>query len=525
MANAALTLSGRGEGNLLLAPATSSRWIAWLLHFALLGAASLVLLSFVILTIAHFADRYQVNFVSSVYTALAVRLNQGTFYPDLYDGANYAGTRYMPLHFVLHAGLARLTGEYLMSGRLLTGALTILLCGQLFVILRKLRCDSPLAMALTSLVLVSNTGFLACTTIRGDLLPVVLQLAALMMASESPSSRRAALAGVFCTLALLTKLTAGWAPLAIACWYFPRRRVCCGIFLATWLGTLLTSLALLQLLTSGRIVENLLALSASGAGSRGAFVAPLLFLWRIGRSGVLLGILIPLLIVETGRAVHQRQLSIYHLALFFCLPILLVIYSDMGADSNHLLDLVVLALALCGSLWSALPTVGGLRWAMGLVVVWTVYMSWADNMVFPLMDAMRTLRQGKPDPRYPAKPLAGLIADDETILSEDPWVAIARNKTPCILDPFALARLSESRPQLISPLKDRILGGEFTRIVLLQPVDECNPNDRYAWEVRHFGRAIVQAIRSRYRLETKAEGYFVYAPKEKPQSTEKQDES
>jgi hypothetical protein len=339
-----------------------------------------------------------------------------------------------------------------------------------------------------------------------------------MIAEGTLSPRRAALAAVFCTLALLTKLTAGWAPVAIAAYSFWRQRRFCAVFLATWLGTLLASMALLHVASSGRLLANITALSAAGAGAWGAVVAPLLFLWRVGRSGVLLGLLIPLLVVECVRAVRGRQGTIYHLALVFCLPILLVIYSDMGADYNHLLDLVVLALPLAGCLWVALPAgekLGGMRLAMGLVVVWTLYMSWADNMVFAVLDSLRSLRQGQPDARYPAKPLAGLIGDNAPLLSEDPWVAIARGQTPRILDPFSLARLSESQPQLTANLERRIQDGEFTHIVLLQRVDESNPNDRYAWEVRHFGRRIVWAIRNRYRLETQTEGYFVYTPRER----------
>ena len=103
MSHATLMLPYRSDSKL---PALANRWALRVLNLALLGAGLAVVVSFVILAFAHLRDRYQVNFVSSVYTALAVRLNQGVFYPELYDGTNYAGTRYMPVQFVTHAGLA-----------------------------------------------------------------------------------------------------------------------------------------------------------------------------------------------------------------------------------------------------------------------------------------------------------------------------------------------------------------------------------------------------------------------------------
>src|SRR5919109_1478572 len=47
-----------------------------------------------------------------VWMALAQHLNTQGLYPELYDGHAYGGSRYMPLPIVLHAALARVTGEY-----------------------------------------------------------------------------------------------------------------------------------------------------------------------------------------------------------------------------------------------------------------------------------------------------------------------------------------------------------------------------------------------------------------------------
>ncbi len=484
-----------------------------LLNAALLCAGAVVLLSYAAVALGHLRDRYQVNFVSGVYAALAARLNEGTLYPDLYDGQLYGGTRYMPLQFVLYAGAARLTGEYLVSGKLLTCGLMALLLVELFLILRRVGCGRGVALALTSLVLLNEPGFLAATTIRGDLLPVVCQLAAVLVAAGDLSLRRAALAGAFCALAVLSKQSALWAPLAILCFHLRERRAV-ALFLVTWLGAAAGAVALVNAASQGRMLANLTQLSVSDGGDFYFLLSPFILLWRTARGGALLAALVPLLLVECVAARKQRRLTLPHYCLFACLLIVLLVYTDKEANMNHLLDLVVTAIPVVGCLWAALPEAGGLRLGLGGAVAWLVYMGWATTLVMPAYEVARIVRSGQTPPTYAVKPLAGVVADDAPILCEDPWVALARGKTPLVLDPYSLGRMSLHLPHLTRDLRHRIESRHFKQIVLCQRLDDTNPYDRRAWEDRHFGRPLVRAMREHYRLHAKAEGYFVYVPKE-----------
>jgi hypothetical protein len=491
---------------------TQRRLVA-LVHMLLVVAGFIVLDSYAVLTVAHLKDRFQINFVSGVYSALAAELNDGRFYPEVYDGSHYAGTRYMPGHFVLHAGLARLTGEYLLSGKLITCTATVALLVLLFVSLRRIGCRRSVSFALLGLVVTSNPGFLACTTIRGDLLPVVLQVAALLLAADGQTPRRAVFAGLCCTLAMLTKLSAVWAPAAITLWYLLRNRRCCLVFVACFVGTLFASLGLLHFIAAGRMLANFRAVSSDEVGIKGVLLAPLLFLWRIGRAGVLMTVLLPLVLAEGVLAFRQHRLTIFHYAFAACLPVMLVIYSDMGADTNHLLDVVVLAIPLIGGFLAAVYRSNGpmIRLVSAIAVGWLLYISWANSMIFPVLDVWRKVDHG-----YSAKPLARQIGDEETVLAEDPWVSVTRGQRPVILDPFALARLGRTQPEAVQDLVRRIEHQEFQHVVLLQRLDDSNPHDRYAWEVRHFGPPVVAALRENYTLETNAEGYFVYCPRPSP---------
>ena len=86
---------------------------------ACLVALAVIVASAAALALVHVADLYEMDHVSGVWLGLAQYFNEGVFYPPLEAQGHYAGTRYMPLQFCLHALLARLTGEYLISGKLL----------------------------------------------------------------------------------------------------------------------------------------------------------------------------------------------------------------------------------------------------------------------------------------------------------------------------------------------------------------------------------------------------------------------
>jgi hypothetical protein len=489
-----------------------------LLNVCLLGVSLLVLASYALVAAAHWNDRFQVNFISGIYTALAAELNDGTLYSPLFDGEHYGGTRYMPLPFVLQAGLARVVGDYLIAGKLLAYTLTAVLGLELFVILRRIGCGRCASLALISLTLTSTAGFFAATTIRGDLLPVVLQLAAILIGTGTFTTRRAASAGALCTIAVLAKITAGWAPLALAWLYFRKDRRLCGAFVGVWLGSLIVSLLALHFVTSGRMLDNFTALSTAGLGWSSFYIrAPGSILLKASQDGAAQGFLIPAAIVGCLLAARAGRLNVYHVCLLCCLPIEFVIFADRGADYNHLIDLTVLAVPVAGMLWGALAPAAGLRRCVTLVLAWGVLSSWATTIALPLRQVIQQRWDGLTEGRRPGKPLANWVTDDARILSEDPWVDVSRGQAPCVLDPYALARMIEQRPNLADGLVARVRAEEFDRVVLLRPADLTRAEDGEVWYQRHFGPALVQAVQAHYRLAGRSEGYYVYEPKSDPE--------
>jgi hypothetical protein len=69
------------------------------------GAAGAIVAAHVYLGWLHHAG---VNHVSGTWMALAADFRDGLYYRPLLDSTEYGGTRYFPLHFVLHGGLMKL---------------------------------------------------------------------------------------------------------------------------------------------------------------------------------------------------------------------------------------------------------------------------------------------------------------------------------------------------------------------------------------------------------------------------------
>jgi hypothetical protein len=453
---------------------------------------------------------------SGVLMGLAAHLNAGRFYPALYDGHHYGGTRYMPLYFALHAGLARLTGEYVVSGKLLTLLLAVPLVLGLVALLRRLGCGRAPALALAALVVGSSTGIYACTTIRCDLLPVVCQLGALLAAWGRPSYRRVVLAALLCALAFFSKLTALWAAPAIALTFLAardwRRAV---TFAATWFGSLTAGAALLHVVTAGRMLENFSALSGSGMSHLYVLArGPYRLFAFLPRGGPLLQALAPFLLLECWRAWRQRAWTVGHWCFLFCVPLSALIMADVGAVSNHLLDLVVTAALVAGALWAALRAgpqeAWGLRALVALSVLWGLGGLWAHSLIQHSFQAARDAARGTP--RHPATPLAGLARADESLLAEDPLVPVSLGQAPVVLDLYALSRLQAARPDLLRPLVRRIENQEFTHVVLRERVEGRDYDRGDDWEAFFYGKAVSAALRTHYRLERTADGYRVLVP-------------
>jgi hypothetical protein len=478
----------------------------------LVVASAAIGLSWLASFAAHVDDRHGIDHVSGSWMALAQAVNSGTLYPPLYDGEAFGGTRFMPVPIVLQAVAAQVSGEYLVSAKVLTALLMAALLALTFVLLRRGRCPTPVALLLTSTLLVTGTGVTAATSVRNDVLPVLLQLGAVALVAGSTTRRALAVAGALCALALVSKLSAVWAPIAIGIWLLrgDRRRLMA--FGGALLAVLAAALAAFLVASDGRIVDNVVGLSLQTTGRVGSLHEQVSRVRLIAREGfgVLGALLLLLAAAGTVLAARRRRLDLYHLAFLASLVVSAVVLVDPGAFVNHLVDAQVLAVLVVGRSWQELSPWPG-RWALvptAIVVVLLVGTALAYDEHVPVRADVRALVHGTTDPDERNPALAVVVRPGGTLLAEDPTIPVLLGRQPVLLDPYMLRRIGERHPQWRADLVRRIDAAEFDEVVLLYL-----PESAPGWyDHIHLGPEVVGAIERRYRPAERVEGYWVFVP-------------
>ena len=482
------------------------------LTLAFLGMSALIILSWLVTAIAHVDDGYAVDHVAGTWMALAASANSGTLYPPLYDGHFFGGTRFMPVPILLQAAAARVSGEYLVSAKVLSYVLAASLLVLVFVLIRKTRCPAPVALMLTSTLLVTGTGLSAGTSVRNDTLPVILQLGAIALVARSTRRLSVTAAGLLCAIALLSKLSAVWAPVAIGLWLVKRDRRALAEFAASFLAPLAVGFGVFEAVSDGRMAENVFGLAVTGADRIGSLHDELTRLRLIAKEGLgWLGLLCVFATFGTLRAARRRQLTLYQVSFVCALPVTGVVLLDPGAFINHLLDLQVLSVVVVGEVWSRSSLRAGglslLSVAMAAALLAASAAAYRQNVA--IHSDVRALLHRETEPRDRVPRLAGEVGTGESILSEDPYIPVSRGERPVVLDPFMLWSIARKHPEWRRDLVRRIENHEFDKVILFY-----QPADALLWYRRvHFGAEIIHAIETSYRPAKHVDGYWIYVPK------------
>ena len=117
----------------------------------LLAAASCVAAIMVCFILAvHVDDRYDVDHASGARIALARYASDGVLYPPLAEDGHFGGTRFMPLPIMLHAAASKVTGEFVMSGKLLSILTMIAVLAVVHRVVRREGCPRSLSAGLVA---------------------------------------------------------------------------------------------------------------------------------------------------------------------------------------------------------------------------------------------------------------------------------------------------------------------------------------------------------------------------------------
>ena len=482
------------------------------LRLAVVILACLVLGSWILVTVARIDDSFGTD---GPWTGLSLYAAGGTYYPPLFDGQHFGGTRYMPLQFVLYAAVSKVTGEYFVSAKMV---IALIAAGTLIVVyatLRRLRCTPLVALGVTSATLVTAPVLLASTAVRTDSLALLLQLAAVAAVARNLSQRSAGIAGVLSALAFLAKLSAVWAPVAILVCLAARRRATVPVFLASYAATIAVGVIAVVVASDGRLLDNLSLVSTGGRPGVHALAIDLprkfATLMMDYAGGVWL--LTPLAVLAFLFALEQKKFTVHQVSALAAVLVTAAVLTDEGAHWNHLLDVTVLLAIVAAELDASLSSRETSLRPVHLVLLAALSIGMGTGYLIHigphLGGSLRGIQFGVADQRFPSPPLASYIRREEAILSEDASISVARGQRPVVLDPFMLLRILDDRPEWEEALVRRIDAHEFDKVVLLRPLV---PTGHWYTKV-HLGRPVALAIERNYRLDAQADGYSIYVPR------------
>jgi hypothetical protein len=206
---------------------------------------------------------------------------------------------------------------------------------------------------------------------------------------------------------------------------------------------------------------------------------------------------------------HQsrtREASIYDISLICHIPLLLLIFVDIGAGDNHLLDLAVLERARD---WTRviLPFTSSRRAVCDDTPIRLTYpidgrphcrgalrsLVTTTHLVVLVPDvytAMAALRAGG---NANHRPLEGRITRTHTILSETRTFLSHSGKVPVVTDRIHAAQNRKRHPDAVRALIERIDARSSTSSFSRSPIERT-----YWWERFHFGSDVIQAIDRSY---------------------------
>ena len=163
---------------------------------------------------------------SGTWIALAVDLKHGMFYRPMFGDLGYGGTRYLPLHFVLHAVLMNLGLGPVAAGHALEGMAGLGLLVGIYWILRRLGVAAWMAACFAIAALAPKAAQIAILSIRGDLLPTALVIAGVATCMAGKLGRWRLLgASLLFSMAFAAKPTSLYGAGAVVLWLVLSRQI------------------------------------------------------------------------------------------------------------------------------------------------------------------------------------------------------------------------------------------------------------------------------------------------------------
>lgn len=381
-----------------------------------------------ILVWAHHFDLYQVDRPAEAMITLSRHANRGVLYPPPPPDAppesisgfsdssvtRQRGHLTMPVGILLNALASRLTGSFILSGKILSATAMLLLLYVMSLVMVRLRCAMLVGFAVIAAALMTQPMILAASSPSLDALPVVLQLLAVMIFLERrdgmPRITRHAvfLAALACTVAVACRLSAVWGIVAIGFWLAVNRPKWLKTFIAYQLGTLLVGAAFFHLLSDGRFFDHITGTITAGSGGASSGVGPMGLLEALHLEAPAMWVLLPLAMYGLVLRAMRGSWSIIHIGLLCTIILALLFASTSSFGAVYLLDLVVLSAIGAADLWRTASdgrrTMGFTQAAMAILLLFSSLSGFLMHIQADSVEALNTIVFGDRNPAYEVPP-------------------------------------------------------------------------------------------------------------------------
>ncbi|MBX9628607.1 MAG: hypothetical protein K2X82_32720 [Gemmataceae bacterium] len=490
---------------------------------------------------AHLSDRYGLGHVAGSWIGLAWYARAGVLYPPLHSDGFYGGARCGPIPILLHGWGYRATGDPIAAGKLVGVAGTALMLTAGFVLLRRAGTPVGLAAVAVAVILMTDVGWQAGTTVNADGLAAGLQLAAVALVGRGGRFGSVA-AGGACAAAFYVKASGVWAPLALTAYLALRGRRSLLPFLATGAVVGVALFGLFQWQSGGRMLENYTSLllageRPSGAARPAAIVAAARGVsYGMQSAAAQAWFLVPAAAVAVGLCVRAGRPTPVQMGLIVCAASTTFMFSNPGISNNHLLDLVALVtlaaaeLALVvGSRGDGVSPAGDARpggaGPRGVVVVYlALALTWlaatklqVSGRVAEFREAIGMLQAGTPalDPDLAAGSWQSVFRPGDVVLSSDASIPVLMGQQPVVLDTFMLKRIADVDPAARDDLVRRIDRREFDWVVSVTDLRGKWGGD-LPLSNTHWGPEVIEALERNYQRHGVMWGYYVVYARRPP---------
>ena len=445
--------------------------------------------------------------VSGAWIAMAMDLRDGVFYRPLFDeSTGFGGTRFFPLFFSLIAMTTKLLDSPVLSGYIISvfsGMLLLLAC---YVFLRRVDVKPAFAVALCVLLLSSYSIRYGFESVRGDVLPLALNLLGLVIyMGKSPRRAYLYVAAFLFVLAFATKVTAVHGVVSLFIWLLltGRSREGLQLLLVTIAGYAIF-IGFLYFSTAGRVYEIFQVCATGGADISTILKAPIKFVFTISSKDQESMILLFWAVVLFFFRYKDLNTSLPTIFIAVTLIITVLLYGSPGVVFNHLVDISAASLLFVG--YAGFSTRSMIiRPSAGIYIVLMIFTMMKN--LWMISDGLAEYKLGRN--KYPEHITDFVKQQEGILLSEDPLLPVFANKKPYMLDPFMLRLVMQNDAAIRTMVVTRIINKKYSAIVFVK--DPLENKDWYS--DLHFGETFMINVLGNYKESVRMGEYVIYQPR------------